>query len=386
MKLCLLLNANAAQSNRSRIVKSIVACLLCAVLTSSAVSEPVQQRRNPNETSRRTQQRTENQPNNKFGYSAPKPRTPGAIRLATYNMLNFFDPFDDPTLQGEHDDAGMVTEERRCKVLAQTIRAVDADILALQEVESLEALTWFRDNYLKDMGYKYIASYDVGYYRGIECSVMSRFPITDARVWPNMSLDNVQRPGPGWSEIPPESRRGLTFQRSPLCAKITIDVDNSEEDYELIVFSVHHKAGGDNRFHREAEAVRIVEFINQLRSENPAANIIVMGDFNAAPWDKSVRLYLEAGMIDTLAHRIIPRWRNADETEASLYKTHESGRVIDFVLLSSGAHREFVVGSAHVFGTMMPPESYDWRKDPKPEGYPSDHYPIIIDMIPGDRE
>lgn len=361
----------------------MLAGVLCAALSTLAPGEPVQSRRNGNATSQRNGQPV--QPRNAFGLSEPLPRTPGAIRLATYNMLNFFDPYDDPSLQGEYDDAGMVTEPRRCEELARTIRAIDADILALQEVESLKALTWFRDNYLKEMGYRHIASFDVGYYRGVECSVMSRFPITDARVWPNVSLDDVQRDGPGWDDVPAQYRQGLTFQRSPLCAKISVDVEDSDEDYELIVFSVHYKSGGNFRFHREAESLRIIEFIERIRNEDPTANIVVMGDFNAAPWDKSLRLYLEAGLIDTLAHRIIPRWRDADETEARLYKTHESDRVLDYILLSSSAHREFVIGSAHVFGTLMPPSTYDWRTDPKPDGYASDHYPVIVDLIPGDR-
>jgi len=349
-------------------------CLAMLLIASTAATSSAQ---SGSEPIRRPSQA---QPANAFGQSKPNPKTEGAIRIATYNMLNFFDPFDDPSLEGEYDDAEMVTSPARCEVLAETIREMDADILALQEVESKKALEWFRDKYLPDMGYKYIASKDVGYYRGIECSIMSRFEITDSRVWPNMNLDDVQREGPGWDDVPPEDRSGLTFQRSPICATIQVD-----QDYELVVFSVHHKSGRNNRYHREAEALRIVEFIEQIRREDPHANMVVMGDFNAAPWDKSLRVYLEAGLIDTLAHRIIPRWRNADESEARLYKTHESDRVLDYILMNSGTHREYVIDSAHVFGTLMPPESYDWRRDPKPQGYASDHYPVILDLKPDDQ-
>ena len=105
-----------------------------------------------------------------------------------------------------------------------------------------------------------------------------------------------------------------------------------------------------------------------------------MGDFNAAPWDKSVRLYFEAGFIDTLAHRSTSR----DQAEARRYKTHESGRVIDFILLNSAAHRELVIGSPHVLGTLYE-ETFDWRTDPHPPGYAADHYPVIMDLIPRDR-
>jgi endonuclease/exonuclease/phosphatase family metal-dependent hydrolase len=316
--------------------------------------------------------------NNRFGLAQPRPGAQGSIRVAAYNVLNLFDHVDDPKLQGEHDDIDMATSDDRCRNLAAAIRAADADILALEEVESLECLTWFRDTYLKGMRYEHLASFDAGYYRGVEQSVMSRFPITNAEVWPNLSLDDVRRNGPGFSPVPNQYRRGLTMQRSPLRVDVKVD-----EDYELTLFIVHHKSGRDFRFQREAEALRTIELVDQVRRQDPSRNIIVLGDFNAAPWDKSFRLYLEAGLIDVMAHRIIPRWKEADETEPNLYKTHESDRVLDYILLSSAAHREFVIGSAQVLGTLYDPD-YDWRTDPYPKGYASDHYPVMIDLIPRD--
>jgi endonuclease/exonuclease/phosphatase family metal-dependent hydrolase len=228
------------------------------------------------------------------------------------------------------------------------------------------------------LGYEHLASFDVGYYRGIEQSVLSRFPITHAEVWPNLPLDDVRRNGPGFAAVPPKFRHGLTMQRSPLRADIRVD-----DDYELTLFVIHHKSGGDFRFQREAEAIRTIELIDEVRRRDRSRNIVVLGDFNAAPWDKSLRLYLAAGLVDVMAHRIIPRWKDADQAEPNLYKTHESDRVLDYILLNSAAHREFVIGSAHVFGTLYDPE-YDWRTDPYPKGYASDHYPVIIDLIPGD--
>jgi endonuclease/exonuclease/phosphatase family metal-dependent hydrolase len=314
-------------------------------------------------------------PVNKFGLSEPRPRTPGAIRLAAYNTLNLFDHVDDPAMQGDHDDIKAATAPERCEALAQAIKAIDADIIALEEIESLEALKWFRDTYLPDAGYAYLASIDVGYYRGVECSVMSRFKITEARVWPDESLDDVRRAGTGWAPVPPEQRQGLKFQRSPLMVNVQTD-----SGYELTIFALHHKAGSDFKHHREAEALQIVEYLDALREREPERNVVVMGDFNAAPFDKSLRIYLEAGMIDTLAHRTI--WK--DDPDSPLYKTHESDRVLDYILLNSAAHREMVIGSAFVYGTLYPGDSYDFTRDPHPPGYASDHYPVVVDLMPRD--
>ncbi|MCA9295649.1 MAG: endonuclease/exonuclease/phosphatase family protein [Phycisphaerales bacterium] len=320
-------------------------------------------------------------PAHKYGYPTPKPRTEGAIRIATYNMLNFFDQVNDPTLEGEFDDLPMATDPDRCRNLANAIRAVNADVIGLEEVESKEAIEWFRDTYLKDMGYTYCESIDVGYFRGVENAVLSRFPITEARTWINASLDDVKRIGPGWDDVPTADRSGMTFRRSPLMVTI-----KPNDAYELTIFIVHHKSGGlKTMYWREAEALKIVEYIKAIEAQDPDRNIIVMGDFNSAPWDKSMRVYFEAGMIDTLGHRIVPHWKNPDPVEPALYKTHESDRVLDYILINSATARELVIGSAHVYGTLTPPDSYDYRKDPFPKGYASDHYPVMIELMPKDR-
>ena len=56
---------------------------------------------------------------NKFGVAQAPPRAQGTIRIATYNMLNFFDQVNDPGLEGEFDDLPMATSEARCRELAR---------------------------------------------------------------------------------------------------------------------------------------------------------------------------------------------------------------------------------------------------------------------------
>ena len=66
----------------------------------------------------------------RFGLTEPMPRPDGTIRVATYNMLNFFDQKNDRSLEGEYDDFGDnpgPTSSARCEELAKVIRAIDAD-------------------------------------------------------------------------------------------------------------------------------------------------------------------------------------------------------------------------------------------------------------------
>ncbi len=311
-------------------------------------------------------------PHHKYGLTEAMPRLDGTIRIASYNMLNYFDQANDPSLEGEYDDFGTnpgPTSDERCQELADAIRAMDADIIGLEEVESLEAITSFRDKYLADMGYDYVASEDVGYYRGCEQSLLSRFPITKTKTWPEADLTKVNRTGGGWDEIPADADQ-ISFQRSPLFATV-----QTPSGYELSLFTLHHKAGR-NRWHREAEALQIMDYVADLQKLDPDHNIIILGDFNAQPWDRSMQVYRDGGMVDSMTLRT-----DLGHGYASpLRQTHTSGRVIDFLLLNHAAIGELVSGSGFVKGTSA--EDYDWRNDPIPSGYASDHYPIAIDLVP----
>ncbi len=310
----------------------------------------------------------------RHGLESPPPPPPGGLRIATYNVLNLFDPFDDPDLGGQWDDLPLATDERRCRNLAAMIRRIDADVLALQEVESLECLHWFRDTFLADMGYDHVASVDVGYHRGVECSVLSRIPITGVQVWPNQSLEGVDRSGPGFTPRPADAAAPVTYQRSPM----RVDLRHPD-GYELTLFVLHHKSGRDFGWMREMEALGTIAKLEAIMTAEPDRNLLVLGDFNAAPWDRSLRLYLEAGLVDPLAHRAMPLDR--EDPTGRPFKTHDSGRVIDYVLLSPAAWGEYVRRSAHVVGKPYDPE-YDWRNDPQPAWFASDHHPVVVDLRP----
>lgn len=312
-------------------------------------------------------------PHHRFGLTEAMPRIDGTIRVASYNMLNFFDQVDDPTLQGDYDDFGDnpgPTSLARCRELEKVIRNLDADILALQEVESKEALSWFNETYLEDMGYEYVVSEEVGYYRGIEQSLLSRFPVKEIRTWPDADLTKIERAGGGWTDIP-ESTDEISFQRSPLCVTVV-----APSGYELTLFVLHHKAGR-NAWHRELEALQIMEYVSDMSTDEPSRNIAVIGDFNAQPWDRSTRVYFRSGMTDSLSHRAANlKW----DDMSPLRITHTSGRLIDFILLNPAALEEYVIDSGFVLGSSA--EEYNWREDPIPAGYASDHCAIAIDMVP----
>ncbi|MEO1130992.1 MAG: endonuclease/exonuclease/phosphatase family protein [Planctomycetota bacterium] len=308
------------------------------------------------------------------GIREAKPKADGAVRIATYNIENLFDDRDDPALEGRYDDQWAYEKtfrpkpQRHQKAAADAIRKLDADILGLQEIESYDALIEFRETYLKDMGYDYVISIDVGQERGIEQAVLSRYPIRQASVWPNMPLEGAH---------PEDSRDAgepLAYRRSPLMVDVEIP---GEQPYELTIFVIHHKSGSRNAYWREAEADALLGKIATMRRSDPQRNIAVMGDFNATVQDEAVQKYVSSGLIDTLGER-----KKGDEAVI----THSSARSIDFVFVTPSLNAEVIQGSGFVLGaTPWRARDIDWRNTPAPPGYASDHHPVAVDLVPRDK-
>jgi endonuclease/exonuclease/phosphatase family metal-dependent hydrolase len=322
----------------------------------------------------------------------------GCIRLAAFNVENLFDDKDDPKLSGEQEDLKMTTDPVRLRNLAAAIRELDADVLALEEVESEECLRAFRDNWLKDLGYTHLASREVGYYRGVEQSVLSRFPIEEVRIYTEVRIadavarlpkDPAERKRQKWAD-PDATEGGGGFQRSPLHAKVRLP-DGSLLD----LFVVHFKAGGKKFAHqRELEALTTVNLVDAVRAKDAEAQIAVVGDFNAEPMHMAAKALREkslGGLIS--AYELRPGGRKGDgegdggsKADRRKYLTHSFvpddkpgkpiERTIDFILLSPNLFERGRKGS---FFVLSVPKSLQPGSD-KPAGYASDHCPLAVDL------
>lgn len=312
----------------------------------------------------------------RIGVADPKPHPPGTVRLATYNIENLFDNRDDPSLSGNEDDMKSVKPEAARKGVADTLRRIDADIVAMQEVESFDALIEFREQHLRDLGYTYTQSIDVGAERGIEQAVFSRFPIVHAEVWPVMPLEGVE-PETIDGKPNPNAGKPLVSRRSPLCVTIEIPAETTgAKPYRLTLIVVHHKSSRGFNFLREAEAEAFIAQYRRLAGENGTGNVAILGDFNATPDQKSVKAYLKAGLID-----VVP----SHDPDDPAFMTHASNREIDRLFVSPGLSHEVVPNSAFALGTPQLRREEDWRTAPKPPGYASDHIPLVVDITPVDR-
>jgi len=306
----------------------------------------------------------------RFGIESAPDKPAGSIRVATYNILNLFDDNDDPALTGDKDDAEETKILHERLAVARAIRELDADVLALQEIESIDALTQFRDEFLADMGYEHIASIDAGDERGIEQAVLSRRPIVYTENWPQRHLGGIHPDKYGPRSKNWYAGQPINFHRSPL--RVDVNMGTAADPQPLTLLVVHHKSGRYSTYWREAEAKGAVEILSTLAKAHPDRPIMIMGDFNAEPADKSVKTYLSAGFTDIFAHR-----PQTDEIT-----THESARRIDLILANDAARAHLLADKAFVLGTPARPQGINWRDLPTFLGLASDHYPVAVDFQP----
>jgi endonuclease/exonuclease/phosphatase family metal-dependent hydrolase len=299
-----------------------------------------------------------------------KPEGAGAIRIATYNIENLFD--HEVPGEGSGSKTPLKPEAHR-KAIADAIHKINADILAVQEIESKETLTTFRDTYLKDMGYTYIASIDAGDSRGIEQSVLSRFPIKDEKNWPRIPLAGVHPEKLG-KKANPAAGKPLILHRSPLRVTVTATPGPDAKPIDITLFVVHHKSGPFFGYEREAEATKVLELVHEFEKEHPGQPVIVLGDCNARVIEPPIEIYTKGGLTDAMNG--VP-----GGVESREFISHVSGRTIDHILLNPAAAAKVATESRFVLGTLQRPEGVDWRKTEPPAGYCSDHYPVVIDLI-----
>lgn len=317
----------------------------------------------------------------RFGFKEPIAKPEGAIRLVSYNIENLFsdqgqfpeNPVNSgPGGDGEGRSSQPIKPKAEVQAVADTIRRLDADILALQEIGSKEDLIAFRDQFLQGLKYDHVSSIDAGDGRGIEQSVLSRFPILSEQNWPNQTLEGVH-PERWGRDANPNAGKPIEFTRSPL--RVTIDVPTGEggKSKPLTLFVVHHKSGGPGGYWREAEAAGVAKLANEFQKANPGQPVAILGDFNARPHEGPAQIYRDAGWLDTFAGLDLdqPKWTS-----------HTSGRHIDFILGNQPLRDVVIKDTRFILGTPTRAEGVDWRTTPNPTGWASDHYPVVVDLKP----
>jgi endonuclease/exonuclease/phosphatase family metal-dependent hydrolase len=283
------------------------------------------------------------------------------FRVATYNVQNYLDaPIG--TRPAKPDIA-------KAKV-RESIRATQADVIALQEMGSTNALLELRES-LKREGadypyWEHVSAADTN----IHVAVLSKFPITARRSHTNDSF--------------------VLFNKRHFVKRGFAEVDiRVNERYQFTLLTAHLKSKlaafeADEQELRDEEAAILRQKVDAILTASPNANLIVAGDLNDVRDSKPVRTLIAAGRKHAL-HDTRPAEQNGDDqpnnnprypapqiTWTHFYGKEDSYRRIDYILLNKGMAKELV--SEKTFIIKIP----NW-------GVGSDHRPIVATFIASDR-
>jgi endonuclease/exonuclease/phosphatase family metal-dependent hydrolase len=294
------------------------------------------------------------------------------MRLATFNVENLFARYNfrrnfDPIGSDGfsiNNLAFTISDETAKQITAKAIKAVDADVLALQEVDNLKVLDRFNSKYLGGMKYKHRILIDAFDPRSIDVALMSRYPIVSVRTY------RAERN---------KANTACLFSRD--CLEVDIDVDGKV----LTTYVNHFKSmiGGRDSTHarRKEQADKVAELVTQRwEAGGYEGNYAVLGDFNDYLEGNSAIAALvgHEGLVD-VGERI-----DAAERWTHYWGGGNEYRQLDFLLLSP----QLADHNANAPGIMrkgLPHraerytgERFDFVGEENPKA--SDHCPLYMDI------
>lgn len=245
--------------------------------------------------------------------------------LATYNVKNLFDGIQNPGKRKEKPKP-----EAELIALGEAIKRIDADVIALQEVEDIGVLTQFRNRYLKGSGYQHIVLEEANDSRGIDVAVLSRFKILDYK-----SHKDVRFRVPDKSQLE-------GFSRDLLQVKIS-----AHSQYQFTLFVAHlksHWGGKVADAKRKAEADKIQAILNDFEKNNPQANYVLVGDFNDTPDQETLKSLL----VPTSEFRLYDCMSSELGKGIYTYHPQKYRSRIDYILLSQAMKAEYIKQSVKI--------------------------------------
>ena len=283
-----------------------------------------------------------------------------SFRVATYNLNNY--------LEVPAGTRPAKTSDSKAKI-RESLRAINADVIALQEVGGRNALLELRAS-LKTDGLDYPHwEFVTGWDTNIQVAVLSRFPMVGRRPHTNDSFLLF----------------GRRFRVSRGFAEVDVRVSPS---YVFTLITGHLKSRrpipeADEAELREQEALVLREKIDARFRANPKVNLVVLGDLNDVKDSRSTRSIIGRGKTGLIDAR--PAERNGDNapspnprydpphiTWTHFYGKEDTYSRVDYILLSQGMAREWLKEETYVLA--MP----NW-------GTGSDHRPVVAAFLMEDR-
>lgn len=281
--------------------------------------------------------------------------SPGAetFRVATYNVENYL---DQPTESRPHTK----TPEARAKV-CESIRSLNPDVLALEEMGGADALLELRDS-LRAHGLDY-PNWELvrGMDTNVHVAVLSRLPILARHPHTNDSylLDGRRfRVSRGFADVEIQVNTNFTFTLIAAHLKSRRPVPEADEAEQRL---------------EEARILRGI--VDGYLTNHPDAKLIVLGDFNDVKDSDAIKAVIGRGRFKLTDTR--PAERNGDHpanaasrfdprniTWTEYYGKEDTYSRVDYILLSPAMARRWLAKETYVLA--LP----NW-------GVGSDHRPLV---------
>ncbi|MEW2077872.1 endonuclease/exonuclease/phosphatase family protein [Streptomyces sp. NPDC013433] len=310
------------------------------------------------------------------------------LRLATFNVENLFARwrFKEGVDPAAANTRGWVVEQTRFEELGvddkaitgAAVREIRADVLALQEVENVDALKHFRAQALGGrVEYPYVAGVDGNDPRLIDVAVLSRLPITRIR-----SHQHLMDPG---SPVAP------LFSRD--CLEVDVEVREGEAKSTTVTLFVNHfksMMGGrpETRGKRLRQATKVKELVTgRFGSAAPGDHpFVVLGDLNdylGPDGSSGIDGLVEWDQVENVVTRLpeADRWTH-------FFQGGDEYRQLDYLLPSSSLAENSAGAKPEILRKGMPLRAarYTGPRFPgvgrdKPKA--SDHCPVVMELTVG---
>lgn len=274
-----------------------------------------------------------------------KAQSQKTLLLATWNVENFFDSVDDPL----KDDSVFPPDIVNFKLssIATVIKALNPDLIALQEVENLQLLQKLNDE--GGLGYKNAILLEGNDPRGIDVALLTRLDVLQVETHKDDALPEL----PG---LPPNYR----FSRD--CLEVHLE-SNGMRFIALINHFVSKAQGVEVTLpRREAQALRVRRIVDELQAVDSTAKIVVLGDLNDTPDSIPIRRLTKGKPKES---RLYEATSILPVEDRYSYIFRGTGELIDYVLFNKNFKPLINNQSVRIFHDVLADQA-------------SDHDPVIV--------
>lgn len=244
---------------------------------------------------------------------APAPDAGGdTLRVATFNVRRFFDTVCDSGACETGDYEVVPTPayfDERAAQLAEAIARLDADVIALQEIETQACLDALRARVGHVLPHGVLG--EIGTAASVDVAVLSKTPIE--QVLGHRATEPLTRP----------DGSATVFSRELLEVHV-----RAAGGAKVVMFAAHFRSKvNDDPGRRLAEAQAAARIVTARATAEPAALVVLGGDLNDTPGSPPlVALTVDGGLV-----------RLADDlplAQQSTYLFDGRGQAIDHLLLA----------------------------------------------------